>query len=307
MPAWNSFTKTWHTKAYPSISPTNPSLSARGKIVLITGGSRGIGKSIAIGFAQASASIIIITGRSKTSMTSAAAEIKSQSPLPSMKVETFEADILDPLAMKYIFETVKKDFGPIDILISNAGYLNTPSSISSSPLSDYWSTFKINVKGSIIVAQEFLRSKAGSQKTTFISINSGAAHISYIPDFSAYAASKIATLRVMEYLSNEERGMRVFSVQPGTVDTDMQRKAGRDAQDDISMYRLVVSMRGSRGLLMVVDLPAGFCVWLAACKDADFLRGRLVWANWDVDELLARKEEVIEKDLLNVRLLGLGD
>jgi hypothetical protein len=62
----------------------------------------------------------------------------------------------------------------------------------------------------------------------------------------------------------------------------------------------------SKILLIIVGLPAGFCVWLAACEEADFLRGRLLWANWDVDELLARKQEVIEKDLLNVRLLGWG-
>jgi hypothetical protein len=60
-------------------------------------------------------------------------------------------------------------------------------------------------------------------------------------------------------------------------------------------------------MLTNIDLPAGFCVWLAACKEANFLSGRLVWANWDVDELLARKEEVIENDLLNIRLLGWGN
>ena len=70
-----------------------------------------------------------------------------------------------------------------------------------------------------------------------------------------------------------------------------------------SFFRDIDSMK----MLTTIDLPVGFCVWLAACKEADFLRGRLVWANWDVDELLARKEEVIEKDLLNVRLLGWGN
>ena len=46
-------------------------------------------------------------------------------------------------------------------------------------------------------------------------------------------------------------------------------------------------------------------MWLASSgSDIDFLRGRFVWANWDVEELVARKDEVIEKDLLNVRLLG---
>jgi NAD(P)-dependent dehydrogenase (short-subunit alcohol dehydrogenase family) len=239
MPAWNSFTELWHSKAYPSISPRNPSLSAKGKIVLITGGGRGIGKGIAVGFAQAGATIII-TGRSKSTMVSAAKEIKAQSPLLDVKVATFEADVLDPLAMKTVFETTKKDYGLIDVLVSNAGYLNTPGPIASAPLDDYWSTFEINVKGSIIVAQEFLRANAGSQNATFINISSGAGHIPYIPDYSAYAASKMATLRVMEYLSHEVPEMRVFQVQPGTVDTDMQRKSGRDVDDDIGIFKLIL-------------------------------------------------------------------
>jgi hypothetical protein len=57
----------------------------------------------------------------------------------------------------------------------------------------------------------------------------------------------------------------------------------------------------------VTDLPAAFCVWLVTSIVADFLRGRLSWANWDVDELLARKDDIVEGDLLNVRLLGWGN
>jgi NAD(P)-dependent dehydrogenase (short-subunit alcohol dehydrogenase family) len=236
MVSWNSFTKTWHTKAYSSISPQNPSLTAKGKTVLITGGGRGIGKSIAIGFAQAGASTILITGRSKATMVSAAADIKAQSTNPNLKVAIFEADIVDPIAMKAVFETTKKEHGLIDILVSNAGYLNTPGPIASAPLDDYWATFEINVKGTIIVAQEFLRAQAGPPNATFISINSGASHIPYIADYSAYAASKMATLRLVEYLAQEIPEMSFFQVQPGTVDTDMQRKAGRDADDNIGMF-----------------------------------------------------------------------
>lgn len=173
-------------------------------------------------------------------MVSAATEIKTSSTSADFKVATYEADILDPLAMKTVFETTKKDYGLIDVIVSNAGYLNTPGPIASAPLADYWSTFEINVKGTLIVAQEFLRAQAGSPNTTFISINSGAAHIPYIPDYSAYTASKIATLRVMEYLSHEVPEMRIFQVQPGTVDTDMQRKAGRDADDNIGMFKLIL-------------------------------------------------------------------
>jgi hypothetical protein len=52
-----------------------------------------------------------------------------------------------------------------------------------------------------------------------------------------------------------------------------------------------------------VNLPAHFIVW-AAAPEAEFLAGRLVWANWDVDELKERREEIVKQDLLTLGLRG---
>lgn len=54
----------------------------------------------------------------------------------------------------------------------------------------------------------------------------------------------------------------------------------------------------------VVNLPAHFAVWLAS-EEADFLKGRFLWANWDISELLERKKEILEQDLLRLDLGGL--
>jgi hypothetical protein len=53
-----------------------------------------------------------------------------------------------------------------------------------------------------------------------------------------------------------------------------------------------------------VDLPAQFAVWLTS-PEAAFLKGRLVWANWDVEEMKARHAEIVEKDLLRIELTGI--
>jgi NADP-dependent 3-hydroxy acid dehydrogenase YdfG len=133
---------------------------------------------------------------------SAAIEINANSSTPDLRICTFNADILNAKAMGKVFETVKKDFRLIDVLISNVGYLNTPDPIVSSLLDNCWHTFEVNVKGSIIVAQEFLHSNTSHANTTFINISSGAGHIPYIPDYFAYSASKLATIKVMEYLQH---------------------------------------------------------------------------------------------------------
>lgn len=54
-----------------------------------------------------------------------------------------------------------------------------------------------------------------------------------------------------------------------------------------------------------VDLPGHFCVWLAS-EEASFLKGKLVWANWDVEDLIARKDEICKTDLLNIGLVGVS-
>ena len=58
-------------------------------------------------------------------------------------------------------------------------------------------------------------------------------------------------------------------------------------------------------LTLCTGLPGAFCVWLAATPEADFLQGRLVVCNWDVDELLAMKDEIVEKGLLKMGFPGL--
>ena len=56
-------------------------------------------------------------------------------------------------------------------------------------------------------------------------------------------------------------------------------------------------------VFVLVSLPADFVVW-AASPEAEFLKGRYVWVNWDIEELKARKEELVEKNLLTMGLRG---
>ena len=74
-------------------------------------------------------------------------------------------------------------------------------------------------------------------------------------------------------------------MQPGVVQTDLARQAGRKAPDS-------------------PQLPAGFAVWLAAHPNARELNGRFIWANWDINELLERKDEIQKRDLLTLTLKG---
>ncbi len=78
MSSFVSFTKIWHNQPYAAIDPTQPKLSAKGKFVVVTGGATGIGKAIAVAFAQAGAKTIAILARRLEKLEIAAAEISKR-------------------------------------------------------------------------------------------------------------------------------------------------------------------------------------------------------------------------------------
>jgi len=276
-----TFTKEWHNASYAAINPTNPALSVAGKNVVVTGGGYGIGAATAKAFAQAGADHIVITGRKSGPLVDTKADIEKST---NAKVTVFVADVTDVAAINKAFETIHSSIGKIDILISNAGYLSKPTAFKDANVDDWWAGFEINVKGTLIVAQAFL--KYCSDNATFIGLNTSLAHIGVYPGFSGYSASKTAAARTLDFMQGENPNVRVISVQPGVVATDMNKKSGITTMpyDDIL-------------------LPCHFMVW-AASSQADFLKGKLVWANWDVPELIARKEEIVNENKLTLVLAG---
>jgi len=236
------FTPTFHNAPYPRISPSQPRLSCNGKVVVITGGGRGIGRAIATNFAIAGANVFII-GRNEASLRDTMVELSEQSSSsPTTTKPQFgcqAADTSDQEAVKSAIATAVERFGRIDIMVNNAGYLDAHKPISASDLEDYWRCYEVNVKAGIIVVQEFL--KIAEPGATFINVSSGASHISRIHNYSAYSSSKMAFARICEYVQGENQELRVFSIQPGSIETDMAKKA-RDLTpcDDISRFALKV-------------------------------------------------------------------
>ncbi|ETI27363.1 hypothetical protein G647_09553 [Cladophialophora carrionii CBS 160.54] len=290
------------------MDPLTPSLSAENKTVLITGGGSGIGKATAIAFAQAKARAVVITGRTQSSLNSAKSEIEEAARVQNnrnFECVAFCADVADSKAVDDVFSQVVQKFGGIDVLVSNAGYLDKYSLIAESDLDDYWQCFETNVKGALVVAKAFLKTQPQLQSSTatptesvtpkpvIINISTGAAHLPphIVAPFSAYASSKLAAWHIFDFLQAENlQTLAVFNLQPGEIPTAMAKKGHRDlAKDD-------------------VRLPAHWCVWLAAKAETDaaFLKGRFVWANWDLEELLSRREQVEKEDLLKVVLKGWG-
>ncbi|TVY46137.1 Short chain dehydrogenase [Lachnellula subtilissima] len=284
MQAPPTYTKIYRTQNYPAIHPTRPELSTAGKVVIITGGGSGIGPKIAHAFATSGATKISILGRTASSLLTTKTSIESQHP--GVKVLTFVADISNQAAVIDAFESTKKTFGPVDILVGNAGYMPNPAPLASTDITEWMRGLDINVRGNLILYQAFIANS--SLNPTLVHVGTAAANLPAMPGgLSAYAVSKLAATKMTDYFAFENPNVRVMIVHPGVPDTSMNEKA-RDV-----------------GLVMPFDdieLCANFMVW-AVSPEAEFLKGKFIWSNWDVNDLIAKKDSLSAMDL-TTGLLG---
>ncbi|CAM1502657.1 Fc.00g074330.m01.CDS01 [Cosmosporella sp. VM-42] len=276
-------TSTWHTKIYQSISPTRPEVSARGKTVVVTGGGTGIGAETARYFAEAGASRIALLGRREQPLLDTKASIENK--FPDVEVFVASTDVTKKNEVDTAFAKFVGD-GEIHVLVSGAAMIGPQDPMRDVDPDKFLEALEQNFRGSLFVAQAFLR--YASPDAVAINISSSAAHLNYIPGFAPYSVAKLGIFRLWDSLAFENPKISVFHVQPGVVNTAMNKEAGgvdlAGFEDDVS-------------------LPAGFSVWLAS-PEARFLKGKFLWANWDVDELKTRAEEIESTTQLSIGLVG---
>ncbi|KAL3477779.1 hypothetical protein BJX99DRAFT_269660 [Aspergillus californicus] len=278
-------TKTWHSTAYASISPTRPELSAKGKTVVITGGGTGIGAETARAFAAAGAARIALLGRREKPLLDTKTSIQAE--FPAVEIFTAPTDVTKKDQVDAAFaDFVGNESATIDILISNAAVVGPQDSIETTDPESFLASIDTNLRGALYTARAFLPRAAPDG--VIIEVNSAAALLTYGSMFGAYSIAKFAVFRLWEFVGAAKPGLRVYHIQPGVVDTDMNRETGGVKAIGYEDH---------------VSLPAGFSVWLAS-GEAGFLNGRFLYTNWDVDELVARKAEIEGGDLFRVGMGG---
>ncbi|CUH86711.1 Bile acid 7-dehydroxylase 1/3 [Phaeobacter sp. CECT 5382] len=192
-------------------------IDIKGKTVVITGASRGIGADAARVFAAAGANLALLA-RSTDSLATLAEEIGENTL-------AFACDVSDPAAVAAALQKIHADFGSLDVLINNAGVIDPIARIEEASPADWGKLIDINIKGvfnGVHAALPLMKSGGGG---TIINIGSGAAY-NALEGWSAYCTSKAGVLMLTRALHLEEgsNGIRVLSLSPGTVATEMQRK-----------------------------------------------------------------------------------
>jgi len=199
----------------------------KGKNVIITGASRGIGAATARKFAQYGANVILLA-RSEAAVAELAGEIGPQ----ALGVP---CDISRYWEVSKAVEAAINTFGPIDVLINNAGALEPIAHLTSSDPDDWGHTVDINLKGvynGIRAVVPHMESNGGG---TVITVTSGAATNPY-EGWSHYCTAKAGVDMLMSCLHTENtaNGIRVLSLSPGTVATQMQREIKASGVNPVS-------------------------------------------------------------------------
>ncbi|KAJ5387148.1 hypothetical protein N7509_009689 [Penicillium cosmopolitanum] len=276
-PPLPSLTATWHNASYPSISSSRSELSVAGKTIIVTGAGSGIGRATAVSFSRAGASNIILIGRTKSTL-------EETQKLLACASSVYVADITDEKRIAEVAASV----GIWDILILAAAYISSPASIQDASVNDWWQNLETNLKGSLIAVKSLLP----TANTTHATVIGYTAAITFpaamLPGLSAYAISKLAIVKLMEYIVAENPSIFTAALHPGMVETDIFKASGTDP---------------AAVPLDSVELAGDFAVWLAS-KEASFLNGRYVWANWDVDELKEKAGEIQSGQLLTANIQG---
>ena len=200
----------------------------RGKVAVVTGSGRGIGKEIARAFAAEGARLVInaLTPKHVENVVKEVRELGGE-PVGCA------CDVSEPKCARKLIETAVRSFGAIDILVNNAGILLAKSVIETTP--EEWDrVFAVNARGPFLcskyAAERMIQQKRGSI------INILTSHVFVPIRFrGAYAASKAAVAMLTRIMAAElaEYGIRVNAVAPGAVATDMVRKRVKEGTIDL--------------------------------------------------------------------------
>ncbi|THX69415.1 NAD(P)-binding protein [Aureobasidium pullulans] len=278
------FTKSLRRDVYPAIDPKNPELNAAGKVVLITGAGGGIGGETARAWAIAGAEGIILIGRKASLLQEPAEAIASINK--DVKVLTVTTDLTSEADVEELFRQAKVTFGKVDVVVNTAGTM-TGGPIGDMTPQQWWTDFEVNVKGTYTLTHYYLKT-FGSAGTLINLVSLGASMTA--PGISSYSTSKLAVIKLSEYLDAEKPDLRVFTLHPG----------------------IVAATESKRG--MVVDaftpfakdpgmLTGAVSLYLATPK-AEYLRGGFMSVNWDVEEMEKHKDEIKERKLLKLAFLN---
>jgi NAD(P)-dependent dehydrogenase (short-subunit alcohol dehydrogenase family) len=237
-----------------------------GRVAIVTGGTRGIGRSIAEGFVAARARVVVASRKADACQETEQALRGMGGDAIGVPTHLGELDSLRALVARTVDE-----FGRLDIVVNNAA---TPlrEDLGHFTPEAYAKSMDVNLRGPVFLVQEALPHLRDSPSAAVINVLSAGAFL-HAPFLATYAATKAALMSFTRSMAAEfaPLGVRVNALAPGSVDTDMMRKNTQEAQEQMARSSL-------QGRAADPDEMVGPALFLAS-DAASFVTGQVVIAD----------------------------
>lgn len=197
------------------------------KVVLVTGGGRGIGAATCILAAQKGWDVAV----NYAANAEAAHQVVQQIQATGARAIAIQADVADEAQVLAMFKRVQTELGPLKGLVNNAGVIDVYARLDEMSMARWRRMFDINVLGSMLCAREAvlqMSTKHGGQGGSIVNLSSAAARLGAAGQYLDYAAAKGAidslTLGLAKEVAGE--GIRVNAIRPGLIDTEIHASGG---------------------------------------------------------------------------------
>lgn len=241
--------------------------SLAGRVAVVTGSGRGLGRAIAKGLAEAGAAVVT-SSRTGAEAESAAAEIRAAGG----RAIAVTADVADPAQCAALVERAVAEFGRLDVMLCNAGIILANPADRATP-AELEQTLRINVGGYLYCAQAAARQMARQGGGSIVMTSSNASLVAF-PDLLTYNISKGGVDQMVRTLAVEwaPRNIRVNAFNPGYLEHAMTRSEGYDSDPEVEAAILMRTPMRRRGR---VEEVVGAAIFLAS-DASSFITGTVL-------------------------------
>jgi NAD(P)-dependent dehydrogenase (short-subunit alcohol dehydrogenase family) len=269
--------------------------AAGGRVVLVTGGGRGIGRAVALAFAARRERVAVLA-RTESELTATLGAIEAAGG----EGLAVKADVTDYEDVVRAHAEVAGALGPVEVLVNNAGSGGPIGALWELDAGEWWQTIEVNLRGTFNCTRAVLPSmiERGTGRIVNIASHAGAHRWPFV---SPYAVAKGAVIKLTENLAAETRGhgVSVFAIHPGTVNVGPTRSLlATDVPEGSAAAKVKAWFRERIDAGQAVPPETGAeLVALLASGRADALSGRYVSVEDDLEQLIAGAEDVRRRNL----------
>ena len=271
------------------------SIDLSGQVALVTGGGRGIGRAVAIALAEAGASVAV-TARTEEQVEETVRMIQAAGGTAG----AFPADVSDPKTVERLVGDVTAHFGPVDLLVNNAGLSGPPGRDWEHDSERWWYVISVNVRGPYLLSRAVIPGMIERGRGRIVNVLGSSSYLAS-PYNSAYTTSKAALYSLTRSLAaaTEEYGISVFNYGPGLVRTELTEYMAGPEMPRPAAEAMASALETE--LRIEPEVSAEGVVYIASGK-ADAASGRYLDVRWGIEEMVARVVDSGDDELYTLQL-----